>query len=247
MRLLTYFVHRKMTSKRHSIHPQASENEEAPVPFILALLLKHKQKLFYLALALIAVGAFSARSISRKEGVREHDFLQAQANLHHLLTDSEEKGNLISQLEETLHRHSELHAKYDGPLAQAHINGGDVTAAKNIAASLFQRNTHSHYATFSKGSLLIAEGQLAAALDHAVTLKEELHGVDAPLLRAHNLLRIALLQGEIGTADQERLAWEELLDDLARGGAEPLFMQAFTAGSISMADYADARLHILTS
>ncbi len=236
-----------MTSKRHRIYPQAAEAEEAPVPLILALIIKHKQKLFYAALMLMVASAFIFRSFFNKGESQEHDFLQAQVNLHHLLTNSEEKGSLIAQLEEVLQRHSELHAKYDGPLAQAHINGGDAAAARDIAAPLLERTTPSYYATFSEGSLLVAEGQLGSALDHAIALKESLHGVDAPLLRAHNLLRIALLQGELGTPDQEQLAWEELLDDLARGGAEPLFMQAFTAGSISMADYADARLHILTS
>ena len=236
-----------MTSKRHRIHPQAAEAEEAPLPPILALLIKQRQKIFYLVLIAIVIGAFAARTVLRKEGTREHDFLQAQANLHHLLTDTEGKGNLIAQLEEVLQRHSELHAKYDGPLAQAHINGGDPAAAREIAAPLIERTAPSHYATFSEGSLLVTEGQLAAALEHATALKENLHGIDAPLLRAHNLLRIALLQGEIGTPEREQLAWEELLDDLARGGAEPLFMQAFTAGSVSLADYADARLRILTS
>lgn len=236
-----------MTSKRHRIHTQTAEAEEAPLPPILALLIKHKQKLFYAALVLMVASVFIFRSSSKNTGSREHDFLQAQVNLHHLLTNSEGKGNLIAQLEDVLQRHTELHAKYDGPLAQAHINGGDAAAARNIATPLLERTTPSYYATFSEGSLLIAEGQLGKALDHASALRVELHGNDAPLLRAHNLLRIALLEGELGSYDKEQLAWDELLDDLARGGAEPLFMQAFTAGSISMADYANARLHILTS
>lgn len=231
-----------MASKRHSIQPQV---EETQPPFLLALLVKHRNKLFYVAVVLVAIGIFAGRSLTRRGAVHEHDFLQAQVNLQHLQNASEEKGSAIAQLEGVLQRHGELHAKYDGPLAQAHIISGDSAAAREVATPLLERATPSHYATFSEGSLLIAEGHLRQALDHSLALKEELRGADAPLLRAHNLLRIALLQGETGRPETERQAWEELLDDLARGGAELVFMQAFTSGSISLADYADARLRLL--
>jgi hypothetical protein len=233
-----------MKPEQRRNHSQTSEDKEAPLPPILTLFQRHKQKLLYGAL-LLAVGAvWSSRLLTKKESAREYEFGQAQVNLQQLLTTPEERGNAIAQLESVLQRHGELHAKYDGPLAQAHLNGGDPQAARAVAAPLLERHT-SEYASFSEGSLLVAEGEFGAALQHAISLNEELKGVDAPLLRAHNLLRIALLQGEIGARQAERRAWEALLDELARGGAEPVFMQAFTSGALSLADYADARLKLL--
>lgn len=233
-----------MKPKRRRNNSQPAKAEKAPMPRIVELFQRHKQKLFYAILAIAVVGAWSAKLLTKRESTSTQDFAAAQVNFQQLVTTSGEHGRAIAELEDVLIRHTELHAKYDGPLAQAHLNGGDVEAARTIATPLLERNG-SAYASFSEGSLLVAEGELGEALQQALVLKGELKSADAPLLRAHNLLRVALLQGEVGSPRSERAAWEELLDELARGGAEPIFMQAFSSGALSLADYADARLRLL--
>jgi hypothetical protein len=199
-------------------------------------------------------------------GDAQVDFVAAQIAYHKW------NGSVdaLARLDKLIGRHPELHAKYDGLIAQKLLNSSKSGLAHSYASSALKRTSgfSPHYTAFAQGSLLIADGRLQEALTMAKELKANMDN-DAPfwekrshivrhgsLLYAYNLLRIAILEKTAGSPQGELLAWEEFKKNAGWQDAQPtsktydseaylLIQQNFQKQALSLADYIKYRENFL--
>jgi len=121
-------------------------------------------------------------------------------------------GKELVQLTKLLKRHPELHAKYDGRIAQKLLLCSEKGLAASFSQSIFKRveSAFPYYAEFSRTSLLIGEKKFSAALSSAQELQKQIQSSPSyKMLSSYNLLRIAILQQTLHTSPQEELtAWQ---------------------------------------
>lgn len=156
------------------------------------------------------MGLFIAsRFISSSQQKAERDFFQAEQSAIEL-NATETQAQAISTLKEIMDRHPELHAKYDGLIAQALLTNNQVEEAAPFADETILRvnqEAPSPFISYSKTTLLIGNGNYQEALQQAYELK--LSATD-PTLYVFNTIRIALLERELGNKAEEKKAWEEI-------------------------------------
>lgn len=148
------------------------------------------------------------------------DYLAAEAVFNEWKGDC---NHHLAQLQKILKQHPELHAKYDGRIAQKLLlNSQQGLATLFSKATLKRVGGFSPYHTqFSNCSLLIGEKKFQEALAQSKQLKQSLdqdekfwetksvliqHG---NMLYGYNLLRIAFLEQVMGNVEGELKAWEE--------------------------------------
>jgi len=190
------------------------------------------------------------------------------------LTYNNWKGGLdvLAKLEKLIRRHPELHAKYDGAIAQKLLSSSEKGLASSYASANLRRieDFSPHYPQYTKGTLMIADGRLADALHAAKQLKADLEK-DTPfwekrsaviahgaVLYAYNLLRIAMLEGSAGSPEGELAAWNELKMNAGWLGTEPqaktydpeayaLIQKNFQRQNVSLLDFIEHREEALKS
>ena len=168
------------------------------------------------------------------------DYLNAQKAFHEWENGDEEK--LVS-LEQMLHKHPELHGKYDAAIANHLFSIEKGLEAKGYAFQTLKR-THAsapYHARYAKTTAAISEGKYQEALPEAESLKQELQGQEGTkVLYGFNLLRIAALQRELGNHDAERKELKELQQYLADNKNDQeleLLAKHFQTGNVGLDDY----------
>lgn len=161
--------------------------------------------------ALIALmGLFIAsRFISSSQQKAEKDFFQAEQSAIEL-NSAETQAQAVTSLKEIMDRHPELHAKYDGLIAQALLTDNKIDEAAPFADETLLRVEHetpSPFLEYSKTTLLIERGNYNEALQQAYQLKASALN---PTLYTFNAIRIALLERELGNKNEEKKAWDEI-------------------------------------
>ncbi len=217
--------------------------------------------------AFIAVGAFG---ISKwVKGDSKVDYLAAEI----AYADWEgDKNESFIKLQRLIRKHPELHAKYDGGIAQKLLSNSEKGLATSYGKATLKRmgDFSPYYKDFSTCSLMIADQKLGEALQNAKALKASMdtdnrfwdkqsnlvrHGC---ILYAYNLLRIAMLEKVAGTPKGELEAWLEFKKNAGWQGAQPtsrtydpeaylLIEHNFQNQEISLLDYIKYREEALTS
>lgn len=141
----------------------------------------------------------------------------------------------MDPLEKLLSRRKELHAKFDAKIAQRLLSLGKAGMAESYVAGVLKRNADmaACFQKFSNISLAITKEEYAVALEHSRQLKEELAAKGSPVLRAYNLLRIALLEEKVGAFEAAYQAWEEV----ERGDQFASLAQMVHVEDLSLMDY----------
>ncbi len=195
------------------------------------------------------------------KGDAQVDFLAADIAYQHW---EGVPGEHLSKLQKILRKHPELHAKYDGAIAQKLLNSSEQGLAMSYAKAALKRmeGFSPYYIDFSQSSLLIAENKLEEALSRSKALKSSMEKDDGfwekkseivrhgCILYAYNLLRIAMLEKAAGTPEGELLAWKEFKEN---GGtskvydpeAYQLIQSNFQNDEISLLDYIKHREDVL--
>lgn len=99
-----------------------------------------------------------------------------------------------------------------------------------------------HIASYSQTTLLIEGETYPQALEQARELQSQLDSSQAPCdchLRPYNLLRIALLETEIGDQETQHVAWSDLMAALSSSEKFP----GFHTDTVSLLDFAKAQLY----
>jgi hypothetical protein len=217
--------------------------------------------------AFLAVGVIG---ISKwVKGDAQVDYLAAEMAYHHWEGDRNEH---FIQLQKLIQKHPELHAKYDGAIAQKLLSNSEKGLATSYGKATLKRmgDFSPYYKDFSACSLMIADQKLEEALQSSKALKASMDGDDrfwekkselirhGCILYAYNLLRIAMLEKAAGTTKGELEAWVELKKNAGWYDTQPtsrtydpeaylLIQQNFQNQEISLQDYIKYREEILNS
>lgn len=225
---------------------------------LLDFFIRYKRVILYslLGLAVVLAGVF--RFVSARSSNAEQDYLNAEIDVYHLQSGGEKAEKSLLKLQQLLDQHGELHAKYDGLIAQNLLKLKNVPMAKEYASDALRRTSNEgglFYTQFSETSLLIAEGKYEEALQQAEQLNQKLSTAiqqgESTLLYAYNLLRLGMLHQQLAHVKEEALCWNEMLRCLspAETPVSPALIQSFQLlsshfqeGNVSLKDYIHERL-----
>ena len=197
------------------------------------------------------------------------DYLTAEKIFNEWSGDRNEK---LIKLQKILKQHPELHAKYDGRIAQKLLLSSQQGLAASFSKATQQRigELSPYYTQFSNCSLLIGDKKFDEALSQSKILKQSLdqdetfwktkseivkHGA---ILYGYNLLRIAFLEQMVGNVGGELAAWKEFKREAGWLESEPpikqldpesfyLISQNFQKNDVSLKDFIHYRETLLKS
>ena len=159
------------------------------------------------------------RFLSGKNADAEADFIKAQLLFTQFQlnepADQEEAKKNLEQLEILMNKYPDLHAKYDGAIAQSLLTEGNSTEAALFADRVFKRTKPDQldlYKEFAQTSLLIGSGDYKEALEKARLFKQTLeeNGNSNSLLSIYNTIRLAMLYQQLGQSTEEKQNWAQV-------------------------------------
>jgi hypothetical protein len=156
----------------------------------------------------------------------------------------EGNGADLSKLKELMNKQPELRSRFEASIGQHLLIKGQREEAASFISSVLKRTreTLSVYRRFAEISLLVHREELAHALEESKKLQQLLANQrELELLEAYNLLRIAVLEQEIGSSQEELQTWNKLK-------GHPAFVlvdQSIYKDSLSLADYVKYRESLL--
>lgn len=239
----------------------------------------HGEKLLYSILAAFSVLILGYLWLSGSSTKMEGDYQSASREFQAFQQAA--KSGQIQEMEGTYQKLAlvmtqlpDLHAKYDGQIAQAFIDMNDIKQAKPLALATLQRVSKDNlplYNEYSQITLLIEEGQYANAIQRSLALKqamiqkleqkEQEVGAQAAeptfgsLLFAMNLLRTAFLEQQVGDRAKEIESWEEWKMYTSHTNSRPLppvdrkafftIAQLYNEEALSLDNYIQSRLKSL--
>lgn len=216
----------------------------------LSLAMRYRRAISISGLIVLVALVGGIRFASSRHQSRKADFLKAAAYYAQIEGDLRTHGEALAQLQTIMARHEELHAKYDGQLAQNLLSHNQSELAEGYSQAVVQRlgDRCDFGSQFTKGTFLISERRYLDALRESIALKLALENEqreDLQGLYLYNLLRIAMLQEEAGTKESELAAWGELrknLQERAETTSYNQLLQNFRKGNVSLLDYIDERI-----
>lgn len=218
---------------------------------------------------LVVIYAFSSGQNSKAE----HEYIQAANDFVFFSKAGENQdpalvNEAFIRLKKMITKHPELHAAYDGQLAQIFLNRKQLEEAKPYAVSTLQRvqsNDLFFYTDYAETTLLISQKNFKKALENALALQQKMNEIIANQqstrsfgdeLFALNLLRMGILQQELADKNAERQTWQEWkqyaglsnhqnLNPLVSPQAFHSVIQQLAIGSFSLPDYISHREDLL--
>lgn len=181
------------------------------------------------------------------------------------LTDPLAIEDALIKLNALMNSNPELNAKYDGMIAQTLINRGDAGDAipfANRGISRTKSENTPFYTSYSESTLLIAQQRYEDALKQSQALDSQMRDAIqknaaaqdrkfGDTLFALNILRIGILQQQLGLKNEERKTWQEWKQYSSGTATSPLAKAfqhqraIFSEGKTSISDYIDGRLAAL--
>ena len=172
--------------------------------------------LLYLFLGLIFLSILAYRLLAGSGSRSEADYLNAAHNMVLLQRqiaagESETAQETLKRLTAIIHHHPELHAQYDGAIAQLLINQGLNEEAKSFALPTLDRLSQDglpYYIDYAANTLLIGDKKFSESLEKAKELKDKILNSASSkdfsnILFVINLLRIGMLQQQLNQPEDE--------------------------------------------
>lgn len=232
---------------------------------LIQWLMQYGRYILFALLGLIAAAGILYRWNAKGNQQAEVDFLNAEKYFATFQGSGKagkeaiplaERDDALQHLRKILQRHPELHAKYDGLIAQTLLVRNDVNGAKEFADLAIARTASENspfYTDYAQTTLIIASGQYEEALNHSLALDKlmeegtansEIQSFGNPLF-ALNFLRIGILQQQLGLSNEERATWQKW-QELKENNALFASWNQIAEGQISLANYIETRLHLLS-
>ncbi len=203
---------------------------------ILDFFTRHLSK-FLLGVALLGLlGFFLEKRFNSHKIHSKQDYLIVRQ-----IYESFRKGEPLAiesleTAEKIIHRHPELHAKYDPLMAYSLLQQEKIAQALPYASSILQRVQHYPYHDYALGTLLITQENYPEAYAQAERLEKTLsEGEKYPTLRALNLLRLVFLADELSNQELKAEYWTTLQKHAAFSEIESLFQK----GNLSLKDFVE--------
>lgn len=228
---------------------------------ILAWLARNSKNLLYALLAIFAFIFFVYQVSSSRSSRAETDYIKA-ANAFFQFSRGKNEEESLNELIALMKRYPELHAAYDAPVAQALLNQNQWAEAKPLALATLKRTASdvlAGYREFSKISLMVAEQKYQEALTQAQAFQKQLASqlnetadssqtLGLTELFALNLLRIGMLQQQLGNREGELQTWQEWKAYAGLDSSSPEnvkinntafreLVQQLAQGAVSLPDY----------
>lgn len=168
-----------------------------------------------------------------------------------------EAEEALINLNGILKSNPELYAKYDGLIGQTLINRGDAGDAMPFVTRTLSRTdseNQPYYTNYTQTTLLMTEQRYDEALKQAISLDTQMRqAINQPeaerkfgdTLFAFNLLRVGILQQQLGLQEEELKTWQEWKQYLTASPLAKTFQQQaaiLSEGKASLEDYIDARI-----
>lgn len=183
----------------------------------------------FILLGLLVVLFFIYRLSSGGSEKAEKDYFNADREFQLFAKPILEETELLAstealnRLEAIMQRRPELHAKYDGLIAQTLIFRGEMSKAShfaNLALTRTSSENQPYYTEYAQTTLLIGSQQYEEALMRSQELQRKMtdtlaQSQDNPqrafgdTLYAFNLVRIGMLQQQLGLSKDELKTWQE--------------------------------------
>ncbi len=256
-----------MTKKSH-LDLELDESGSFRMEKFTAWISAYGKMVIYTLAALILLIVLLYRFSFGYQGRQELQFLAASNDFNTLINsnDPTTTSKALQRLSQSMQAHPELHASYDGAIAEILIKNGQIKEALPYATSALQRTENTiapFYTAFSAATLLIEQGLYKEALEKANALKTQMieghqHKVNTEAegqdknfdsaLFAMNLFRIGILSEQTHDATQELKTWHEWKQYAGLTDAkelpikiEPsgfnLLSQQMAVGAFSLPDY----------
>lgn len=218
--------------------------------------LNNKQIILWIIAGLFAALVIAYRILMHNSFNAEADFFKAQADFNKFEEAALHSNNhladaaALNSLKELMKSHQELHAKYDGALAQTLLLEGQLPESESFAQATFKRTSNDSiqaYHDYAAASLLIGKQQFQEALSESKKLNIKLNaetGFPYETLYFFNLIRQAVLNQQLGFDKEEIQFWKEARKYLQEKG-NPEIINLFRHGQANLNQYIEARLKIL--
>lgn len=210
-----------------------------------------------LILLLFLVYRFSPGST----GKAENDYLNADYEFSLFEgSDPSVTQDSLNRLQAIMQRHPELHAKYDALIAQTLLyrnQNEEALPFANSAIARTQVENQPFYTEYAEATLLIASKQYREALNNAqqlrlkmldnAKLQESAQHPFGDTLFAFNLIRIGMLQQQLGMTQEEMQTWKEwkgFLNNSDKTFSSAAFQEMltnFSVGTTSILNYMETR------
>jgi len=204
---------------------------------IIQFFSQHWSKLLLGMLAVACVFAWTERFYKSHKSQDKQDFVVVGRIYEQFQKGETLPSESIETAEKILHRHPELHPKYDSMLALTFFSQAKTPKALEYAKSLMthtQKQLPELYQLYAQNSLLISEENLSAAFVSALALDEQLTGQSGyETLTAMNLLRLLFLADSLGYENDKQIFWEKLEKHPHFAVIDSIFQE----GSLSLNDY----------
>lgn len=183
----------------------------------------------------------------------QQDFYEAESSMTELQQSPEDAKASLAKLEKILYRNPDLHAKYDGLIAQALLNLNNVQEALPFAENAIARTKSENapfFTDFANTTLLIAEKKYDQALQNAKDLNKKITEQtealkENSLLFAYNLLRIGMLQQQLGQKEEARQTWKQWME-FAKNATEKSSAANMNEGFLTLNQvFIDGKLDLL--
>lgn len=206
-------------------------------------------QLLWIFLGLLALFILIAFFYSGRERDSEGTYLKADREFIQFASPSitlEERQQSFDKLQAILEKYPELHAKYDGLIAQTFLIKGQSQEALSFADKALNRTKAEiapFYSLFAENTLLISQGKYEEALNYSKSLQANLENTsvgEEETLKVFNLFRIGILQEKLNLKSEEKKTWSQLKEMLLQENFS-LVLTPFQEGAITLMDYIKAR------
>src|SRR4051812_22136928 len=102
-------------------------------------LLKYKKLFIYGFLSVIVLLFGVQRFVASRTSHSEQEYVNAEADFYQLQSHDAQSESALTKLQQAIDLHHELHAKYDGAIAQSLIKLNHIAAAKEYATPALHR------------------------------------------------------------------------------------------------------------
>jgi hypothetical protein len=233
----------------------------------------HGKNILYGLAGFLAVLTLVFAFTNRRTSQNEQDYIHAANDFTRFSQvgatyDAAAAQSSLDRLTILMKDHPELHANYDGAIAQTLLNRGQTDTAKSYASATLARvkpNNLPLYTDYAATTLLISQENYQEALKQALALQQTMNETLSATNRtfgdelfALNLLRVGMLQQAVGDAAGEAQTWKEWRQlaglNRSQSGSTVVSPQAFreviqelAIGSTSLLDYIAYRERVLNS
>lgn len=216
-------------------------------------IIQHRLHILLTLLGVVLAIILLFRVVTGEESQSESHYLNADKEFRLFMRpgiSQEASAESLTKLKVILKQHPELHAKYDGLIAQTLINQGNIQEASEFAGLAIARTAtenNPYYSEYAKTTLLIGQKNYKEALQQAEQLQQALlkaEVVPGETLIAFNLLRVGMLQQQLGDKEAEANTWKqwhELSQNIKQA------VDHLQIGTITLLDYIQEREAILNA